>query len=205
MPVIPVTTWINSQFRTDLGYGREKIVIYLEQTGLMSKEVEMTAAVIVRETLKTGKGVFAGKDYRKDEFILCFEGDVVEGELTSFPEDLQNHLHTLGDNRWLLPQPPWMYLNHSCEPNAGIKNNVELVAFKDIKKGEQICFDYAMANNTAWTMECHCGSKNCRKLIGNFNMLDEETKKRYMNYASDFIKRDYTNKEKYLDNRLPKR
>ena len=93
----------------------------------------MSETVVVRETLEMGKGVFADKDYRKDEFILSFEGDVVDGELSSFPQDLQDHLHTLGDNRWLLPQPPWMYLNHSCEPNAGIKNNVELVAFKDIK------------------------------------------------------------------------
>ncbi len=72
-----------------------------------------------------------------------------------------------------------------------MRSSRELVAFKDIKKGEQIFLDYAMNNTSEWRMECCCGSKHCRKLIGNFSMLDEETQKKYLNYISDRARQTY--------------
>lgn len=33
--------------------------------------------------------------------------------------------------------------NHSCNPNSFIKGKNELVALRDIKKGEEITFDYS--------------------------------------------------------------
>lgn len=80
-----------------------------------------------------------------------------------------------------------MYLNHSCEPNAGIKNNRHLVAMRPIKKGEEIVFDYAMNNIDGWKMECECGSKNCRKVVLTFDALDNETKEKYRDYVLDCI------------------
>lgn len=55
----------------------------------------------------------------------------------------------------------WMFLNHSCEPNAVIRDRA-LVALRDIVEGEGITFDY---NATEWDMAepfaCHCGSPRC--------------------------------------------
>ncbi len=36
-----------------------------------------------------------------------------------------------------------MYMNHSCDPNAGIINDRKLVASKDIHKGGEITIDYS--------------------------------------------------------------
>jgi len=149
--------------------------------------------IVIRETENIGKGMFANRDYKKDEIILFFDGEVVHGDMASFPKDLVDHMLYLGDNNWVVPQPPWTYLNHSCEPNAGMRNQRELVAFRDIKKGEQICFDYAMNNTSDWRMECRCGNKNCRKLIGTFGMLDKETQNKYMGYVSDAVKKKFLN------------
>lgn len=57
-----------------------------------------------------------------------------------------------------------------------------------IKKGEETVFDYAMNNIDNWTMKCNCGSKNCRKIVSNFNALNDKTKKKYQEYTIDCIK-----------------
>ncbi|MFH1638985.1 MAG: SET domain-containing protein [Chloroflexota bacterium] len=155
----------------------------------------MAEDLVIKETPTMGKGMFANRDFKKDEFILYFDGEVIDG-FSKFPKDMQNHMFTLGGDKCLYPVPPWMYLNHSCDPNAGMRNDRDLIAFKDIKKGEEIFLDYAMNNTTDWTMECHCGSKNCRKIIGNFNMLPEETKKRYFNYLNNRNKKAYLESHK---------
>ena len=79
----------------------------------MPEGVGMTENIVVKETANMGKGMFANKDFRKNEFILYFEGNVVEGEISSFLKDLLDHMLSLGDNKWVYPQSPWMYLNHS--------------------------------------------------------------------------------------------
>lgn len=152
----------------------------------------MSKDYYVKETARIGKGLFVGKNFAKDEFILFIEGKVVEtNDHSSFPQEVQDHWFPFDRNKYVLPQAPWMYLNHSCDPNAGIKNNREIVAMRSIKKGEEITIDYAMNSNDEWTMECNCGSPKCRKLIGHFNMLDEETKLRYLDYVCDFLREDY--------------
>ncbi len=59
----------------------------------------------------------------------------------------------------------WMFLNHSCEPNAAVRDR-SLVALRDIADGEGITFDY---NATEWDMAepfaCHCGSPRCVGLV----------------------------------------
>lgn len=55
----------------------------------------------------------------------------------------------------------WMYLNHHCEPNAGLRERL-LVALRDITEGEDVTFDY---NSTEWELAepfaCTCGSPRC--------------------------------------------
>lgn len=107
------------------------------------------------------------------------------------PKEFQDHcfpFYRKGKVRkYVTPTPPWMYFNHSCDPNAGIKNNRDIVAMRPIRKGEEIVFDYAMNNIDDWTMECNCGSKNCRKIISNFDALNEKTKEKYKGYTIDCL------------------
>lgn len=78
------------------------------------------------------------------------------------------------------------FINHSCSANIrcfpAFINNVDprmhLVAFfaeRDIKAGEEICFDYTGLNDYVLqdnstvsrktTIECQCGAPNCRKYV----------------------------------------
>ncbi len=153
----------------------------------------MSEKVEVRKSKIQGKGVFALKDFKKDELIMRIEGKVVETEdHSSLSEYVQDHcfpFNKKGKKRfYVLPNSPWTYVNHSCEPNAGIKNNRTFVAIRKIKKGEEIFFDYCMNNFDDWTMECKCGSKTCRKLISTLDVLDKKTRKKYNDYVLDCLK-----------------
>lgn len=153
----------------------------------------MVQTVSVKKSKLHGKGVFALKGFEKDEFILHIDGKVIKtNNPSSLPRDVQDHCFPF-DKRsdvgyYVLPKSPWRYLNHSCDPNAGIKNNRNIVAMRRIKKGEEITFDYAMNNIDNWIMKCECGSKKCRKVISTFDVLDKQTRKKYAPYVIDWIR-----------------
>ena len=157
----------------------------------------MSNNIIVKKAGSKGKGVFALKDFRKNEIITHVNGKVIETDNpSSLPRDFQDHCFPFNKkgnkHSYVAPKSPWKYINHSCEPNIGIKNNRDFVAMKAIKKGQEICFDYAMNNIDRWTMKCNCGSKNCRKIISNFSALDDKTKNKYLDYTIDYIKEKYS-------------
>lgn len=155
--------------------------------------------VVVKKSKIQGKGVFAARDFKRNESILHVDGKVIKTrDPSSLPKDMQDYCYPFDKkgnvHYYVLPKPPWRYINHSCDPNAGIKNNRDIVAMKKIKKGEEIVFDCAMNNIDEWTMECNCKAKNCRKIISTFDVLDEKTKKKYLNYVIDYIREQYLKK-----------
>ncbi|MEK6889245.1 MAG: hypothetical protein AABW80_04025 [Nanoarchaeota archaeon] len=58
---------------------------------------------------------------------------------------------------------------------------------KDIKRGEEILWDYEMTENSNWRMNCMCGNKNCRRVIGAYDNLPEEVRKKYKGYISTWL------------------
>lgn len=84
---------------------------------------------------------------------------------------------------------PYVLVNHSCNPNAGIKNSRILTAIKNIKKNEEITYDYS----TVWFegFKCKCGNTNCRGYISDFLGLSKKDKEKYLKLGvvSEFIKK----------------
>jgi ribosomal protein S18 acetylase RimI-like enzyme len=56
---------------------------------------------------------------------------------------------------------PENYGNHSCNPNLSGNH----VALRNIEPGEELTVDYAQFSDINWSMECHCGSKNCKGIV----------------------------------------
>ena len=55
------------------------------------------------------------------------------------------------------------YINHSCDGNMWYEGNSKLIACKNITKGEELNYDYALTEtNPDWVMECHCKKNTCR-------------------------------------------
>ena len=57
-------------------------------------------------------------------------------------------------------------MNHSCNPNCDtdiVDGKIWIRSFKDIKKGEELTYDYGFSFHKEDFREhvCKCGSKNC--------------------------------------------
>ena len=75
------------------------------------------------------------------------------------------------------------FVNHSCDPNAGLLidgTHVRLVAIREIAQGEQITFDYSTTmDEDDFEFDCRCGSPACRGRIRDFKYLPAELRFRY--------------------------
>lgn len=58
------------------------------------------------------------------------------------------------------------YMNHSCDGNIGFDEHGNFITRRDIKKGEELTYDYGLAeSNPGFRMDCTCKAINCRKTI----------------------------------------
>ena len=135
-----------------------------------------------------GKGIILSKDVAQDEIIFRFVGQKISNKMSwrRGPNCLQ-----IGYSEWLSPDPnsAGRYLNHSCNPNAGIRGRRTIVAMKPIKAGEEVVIDYALNEiHPLWHMKCNCQSKNCRKVVKPYQDLPVQRQKKYIKYTSKHIK-----------------
>jgi uncharacterized protein len=79
-------------------------------------------------------------------------------------------------------------LNHSCQPNVGIREQISFVAMHDIPSGSELTIDYAMIDSDPGErMECSCGSPECRKVVTGSDWQLPELRRRYAGYFSRYI------------------
>jgi uncharacterized protein len=149
--------------------------------------------VIIKETKKFGKGLIANENIIKDEIIA----DWTSGEVycvdkaSDLPDKVKNHAIQFEEHKWIDYDGVGRNINHSCEPNCGFKGKFQIVAMRDIKKGEWLTFDYEMCEDSDWKMECECSSKNCRKIIGAYKNMPKDTRQKYKGYISDWLIKKY--------------
>lgn len=97
-------------------------------------------------------------------------------------------------NRHIEPTQFGAYLNHSCQPNAGVRSNqlghYDIVALRDIQAGEEITADYAMFEYETGPMSrvgCLCGAAACRRKITGYKDLPAAQKKAYQGFIADYL------------------
>jgi len=142
-----------------------------------------------------GRGVYTKEPFRLGDEILEFKGPAVTIEDLPRPYTAENDYYLqIGENLFLGPSGELDdYVNHSCEPNCGVKFNtdgIKLVAIAPIAAGHQITFDYSTTmHNFDWEMNCGCGSNTCRQQVKNFVELPAEIQARYikLGIVPDFI------------------
>ena len=141
-----------------------------------------------------GKGIFAAEDIRKGEIIQRIEGERIKRELKSEKESKKfANWIGLGKNLWLNPnKTKFRYLNHSCNPTEAIIRSRTLVALSDLEEGEEVTFDYSLTDiDPHWSMVCHCGAPNCRKLITPLYSIPPEVFKNHYPNIPPFFQRAY--------------
>jgi len=139
-----------------------------------------------------GLGVFANVNFHAQDIITTMSGRLITGPAAAAlkPDEMANSIQ-IAESSYLEVGSPYVYFNHSCQPNAGLRPSLELVALKNIKKGDEIFFDYSttMGDGT-WQMECHCQSSQCRKLIIDFWYLSPSLQTEYISLGivQEFLK-----------------
>ncbi len=143
-----------------------------------------------------GKGIFAKNLIKKNEVVLKFSGSTISsGQINDKQGKYREGRSVQIDaNKYIGTERPGVFTNHSCNPNAGVKNDIILIAIRNIKRDEEIRFDYSTTmDEDQWTLKCKCGQKNCRKIIKDFKYLPKNTQKKYLklDIVQKFIARKY--------------
>jgi len=124
---------------------------------------------------KFGKGLFATKNITANTILCSVSGPQLTFKQSIELGDNESHSLQIDWDKYILCDAPFLYSNHSCEPNCALNAQLQLYALCDIKKDEELFWDYSTSMlERHWTMQCACGSQACRKIITDFDLLPEE-------------------------------
>jgi len=117
-------------------------------------------------------------------------GEIRNGTSAS-PEAVQLGEDEFIDTNEYVPED---FINHSCNPNTKINfNTMNFVAIKDIKKGEEITYNYLTTEydlvKQKTDFKCECGSKNCFEHIRGFKYLSLKEKLKLKDLLSPFLRK----------------
>jgi hypothetical protein len=144
-----------------------------------------------------GDGLFAARAIKKDELVCMWGGTIYTGEqFEEQPEAMKHYGLQVGENLYIAPAnldsvDDAEYFNHSCEPNCGFRGQAALVAMRDIRAGEELTFDYAMAETYDHPWKCECGSKHCRGTLRGTDHNLPELRDRYRGYFSEWLEKKH--------------
>ncbi len=103
------------------------------------------------------------------------------------------HASQVGEQRFVLHGGLIPKVNHSCDPNCGIRVNSsgahDLVARAPIAAGQEITFDYAMRNYSVefFPAHCRCGAGCCRGRISGWKDLPAQRKADYQCFVAPYL------------------
>ena len=118
------------------------------------------------------RGLYAATNIKKNTKIIEYKGKIITVKETEtnpkFDNDKAIYLFNInkkydldGDFKYNTAR----LINHSCDPNCevyGTGLKVWVYAIRDIKKGEELTYDYGFGYDEYYKdFPCRCGSKNC--------------------------------------------
>lgn len=145
-----------------------------------------------------GEGLFTSEDAKKGELVCYIKGYWRKKVNKSLRDTLANpDWIGVGKNLWIDPILPFKRLNHSCDPNTGIKGRVSLYAIKSIRAHDELTIDYSTIEaDDRWQLEggikCKCGASDCRGTIRSIQYLPKKKFKQYLPFIPTSLIELYT-------------
>ncbi len=132
----------------------------------------------VKKSAIHGNGVFAAKDIKKGEKIIEYLGEKIskaesnrrgckQEEASKKSGDGAVYIFELNSKTDIdgnFDYNDARFINHACETNCeaeNIKGHIWIIATKDIKKDEEILYNYGYAFEHFLDHPCKCGKPNC--------------------------------------------
>lgn len=157
--------------------------------------------VILKKSNVHKLGYYAKNNIKKGEIVFVKGGHIAHRK-EIFASSVINSCSPLGSDLFICAltskEEPniKLYVNHSCNPNCGIRGEITYVTIKSVKKGEELTIDYAMLDNEPYKFKCSCSSKNCRKVITGFDWKKPELQKKYRGYFARYLQDKIDKKNK---------
>lgn len=143
--------------------------------------------ITVKESRIHSTGIFAKRDVSEGARIIEYVGEKITTAESDRRADIPLEKNKRNENYGAVyifklnkrqdidgnvPYNTARYINHSCDPNCEtviIRGHIWIVALRDIKKGEELSYNYNYEFEDYEDHTCQCGSHRCVGYI-----LDED-------------------------------
>jgi hypothetical protein len=148
----------------------------------------------VRRSHIHGRGLFAVRPVRAGEIVAIKGGHVLDARaLARVKPRIADAYIQIDDGFYLGARTRSevsrnkIWLNHSCDPNVGIRGQATFVAMRAVNAGEELTYDWAMEENARDRTRCACGSARCRGVLTGRDWQRPELQGRYRGYFSAYL------------------
>lgn len=143
---------------------------------------------------KGHRGLFAIAPISAGTLLVAWGGEILPAaDFSLVAGRRRQHSVQIDDELYLVPfgrHDPGAWINHSCNPNAGMCGQITLRALSDIHPGEEVTYDYAMSDGSPYDeFACGCGAENCRKRVSGNDWMREDLQHRYAGFFSPYLQR----------------
>lgn len=129
--------------------------------------------IVLRRSKINEKGLFARKSIPKGTvvWVLTKKDKVWTSQEykrldSNYRKKIHKYVYFEDNGDAILIDRISRHRNHSCNPNTSHCSRIGMdIALRDIKKGEEITYEYAFLLLSGEKLVCNCESKNCRKVI----------------------------------------
>lgn len=166
-------------------HGGTTALVECEPTSRTGAEPESVA--LRRDADGTGDGVLATRDFSAGETVMV-------GFIVGTLSGNDSHATQVGRHRWVRHGGLGPKVNHSCDPNCGVRLNdgeaFDFIARRPIGAGQELTFDYAMRNFTIdhFPTECLCAAADCRGSVTGWKDLPAARKAAYGELVAPYLR-----------------
>ncbi len=149
-----------------------------------------------RDSSFQGKGLFAKERISKGEVIVIWGGKFVNKIKAKLAKQKGKAIQQIDEDLWDVfdyetrNDDPSYNHNHSCDPNTWMKDEVTIIARRNIKPEEELTIDYGLFvldENYKMSGRCKCGTTFCRKTITGKDWKLLKLQKRYKNHFNPLL------------------
>ena len=126
----------------------------------------------IKKSLIDKRGLYANCDIKEGTKIIEYKGKIISVQQSEIDPKFDNDkaIYLFNINKRYDLDGNFKYniarlINHSCDPNCEVFGKgfkVWVFAMKDIKKGDELSYDYGFSFDEDYKQyPCKCGSKKC--------------------------------------------
>lgn len=143
----------------------------------------------------SGTGLFTRVPLAKGDVVVVWGGHVFTREQIAAGEGKNHTVVAIGEGVFLASSPSESFslddfMNHSCQPNIGMRDEVTLITMRDIRPDEELVADYAIwldDPNYLMKVPCNCCGEGCRGQVRGTDWRRPDVRLVNQGYFSPFL------------------